>query len=79
MDTLVRDPLKIPCLTEAYWVTFEQPDARRLAKILRMVRAHPPQEPLPRVSGLDREQALALEDRILDQCRAYAAGPLGLA
>jgi sugar phosphate isomerase/epimerase len=79
MDTLVRDPLKIPCLTEAYWMTFEPPDARRLAKILRMVRAHPPQEPLPRVSGLSREQALALEDRILEQCRAYAAGSLGLA
>lgn len=79
MDTLVRDPLRIPCLTEQYWVTFEQPDARRLARMLRLVRAHPPREPLPRVTGLSREQALALEDRILDECRAYAAGPLGLA
>ncbi|MFZ5927208.1 MAG: sugar phosphate isomerase/epimerase family protein [Acidobacteriota bacterium] len=78
MDTLVRDPLKIPCLTEQYWVTFEQPDARRLAKMLRLVRANPPREPLPRIGGLSREQALALEDRILDECRAYAAGPLGL-
>lgn len=79
MDTLVRDPLRIPCLTEQYWATFEQPDARRLAKMLRLVRAHPPREPLPRVTGLSREQALALEDRILDECRAYAAGSLGLA
>jgi len=79
MDTLVRDPLRIPCLTEVYWATFEQPDARRLARMLRLVRAHPPRAPLPRVSGLSREQALALEDRILDQCREYAAGALGLA
>ncbi|GIU75595.1 MAG: hypothetical protein KatS3mg004_2682 [Bryobacteraceae bacterium] len=79
MDTLVRDPLKIPCLTEPYWVTFEQPDARRLARILRLVRAHPPREPLPRVTGLSREEALALEDRILDECRRYAALELGLA
>lgn len=78
MDTLVRDPLRIPCLTDQYWATFEQPDARRLARMLRLVRAHPPREPLPRVSGLPREQALALEDRILEECRAYAAGPLGL-
>jgi len=47
--------------------------------MLRLVRAHPPREPLPRVTGLSREQALALEDRILDECRAYAAGSLGLA
>jgi sugar phosphate isomerase/epimerase len=79
MDTLVRDPLRIPCLTETYWATFENPDARRLARMLRLVRANPPREPLPRVSGLSREQALALEDRILDECRAYAAGLLGLA
>lgn len=79
MDTLVRDPLKIPCLTDAYWATFEAPDARRLARMLRLVRANPPREPLPRVTGLSREQALALEDRILDECRAYAAGALGLA
>jgi len=78
MDTLVRDPLKIPCLTESYWATFDQPDARRLARILRMVRTNPPREPLPRVTGLTREQALALEDRILDECREYAAGALGL-
>lgn len=78
MDTLVRDPLKIPCLTDAYWATFEQPDARRLARILRLVRANPPREPLPRVTGLSREQALALEDRILDECRRYAATALGL-
>lgn len=78
MDTLVRDPLKVPCLTDAYWATFETPDARRLARILRLVRANPPREPLPRVTGLTREQALALEDRILEQCRSYAAGALGL-
>jgi sugar phosphate isomerase/epimerase len=78
MDTLVRDPLKIPCLTEQYWATFEQPDARRLARILRLVRTNPPREPLPRVTGLTREQAVALEDRILDECLRYAADELGL-
>jgi sugar phosphate isomerase/epimerase len=78
MDMLVRDPLRIPCLTDAYWATFERPDARRLARILRLVRLSPPREPLPRVSGLGREEALALEDRILAECRRYAAGELGL-
>ncbi|MGB9609730.1 MAG: sugar phosphate isomerase/epimerase family protein [Bryobacteraceae bacterium] len=78
MDMLVRDPLNIPCLTEQYWVTFEQPDARRLARILRLVRAHPPRGPLPRVTGLSRAEALALEDHILDECRHYARAALGL-
>lgn len=79
MDTLVRDPLKIPCLTEHFWATFEPPDARRLARILRLVRSNPPRMPLPRVTGLSREEALALEDRILDECLHYAASELGLA
>ncbi|MBI4893609.1 MAG: TIM barrel protein [Acidobacteria bacterium] len=72
LDMLTRDPLKIPCLTEKYWVTFTQRHARHLARSLATVRANKPKAPLPRVTGLSRDEALALEARILDQCLAWA-------
>ncbi len=72
LDMLTRDPLKIPCLTEKYWLTFPNRHARYLARALALVRANKPRQPLPRVSGLSRGEALALEARILDQCLAWA-------
>lgn len=78
MDTPVRDPLKILCLTDASRATFEPPDARPLARVLRLVRAHPPCEPLPRVSGLGRGAALDPEAWIPAECRRHAGGELGL-
>lgn len=78
LDMLTRDPLRIPCLTEQYWVSWEQADARRLARALTLVRSNPPRQPLTRVTGLDRPAALALEDRILAECLRYAREELGL-
>lgn len=72
LDMLTRDPLKIPCLTEKYWVTFTDRHARHLARTLALVRANKPKQPLPRVTGLTKEEALALEARILEDCLAYA-------
>ena len=72
LDMLTRDPLKVPCLTEKYWLTFPNRHARYLARTLATVRAHKPKAPLPRVSGLSRAEALALEARILDECLAWA-------
>lgn len=72
LDMLTRDPLKIPCLTEKYWLTFPNRHARYLARTLATVRANKPKQPLPRVSGLSRDEALALEARILDECLAWA-------
>lgn len=72
LDMLTRDPLKVPCLAEKYWLTFPNRHAGYLARSLALVRANKPQQPLPRVSGLSREEALALETRILDQCLDWA-------
>ena len=78
LDMLTRDPLRIPCLTEKYWVTFPERNGRYLARTLALVRAHKPRRPLPRISGLDREAQLKLELEILTECLRYAREELGL-
>lgn len=78
LDMLTRDPLKISCLTEKYWVTFPERNGRYLARTLSLVRANKPRQPLPRVTGLDREAQLRLEMDILTSCLTYARDELGL-
>jgi sugar phosphate isomerase/epimerase len=78
LDMLTRDPLKITCLTEKYWVTFPERNGKYLARALAMVRKNKPAKPLPRVTGLDRDAQLRMELDNIHQCVAYAAGPLGL-
>jgi sugar phosphate isomerase/epimerase len=78
LDMLTRDPLKISCLTEKYWVTFPERNGRYLARTLSLVRANKPRQPLPRVTGLDREAQLRLEMDILTRCLTYARDELGL-
>jgi sugar phosphate isomerase/epimerase len=78
LDMLTRDPLKITCLTEKYWVTFPERNGKYLARMLSYVRAHKPKKGLTRVAGLDREAQLKLEANILAECVAYAHHELGL-
>jgi len=78
LDMLTRDPLKIPCLTDKYWVTFTDRHARYLAHALAMVRANKPKKPLPRVTGLEKEAAIQLEAGILAECMTYARDELGM-
>jgi 3-oxoisoapionate decarboxylase len=78
LDMLTRDPLKITCLTPKYWLTFPERNGKYLARTLAMVRANKPREPLPRVTGLDREAQLGLEAGIIAECVAYARDTLGL-
>ena len=78
LDMLTRDPLKITCLTEKYWVTFTDRNGKYLARSLRMVREHKPEKPLLRVSTMDKEAQLKVEMDILNQCIAYARDGLGL-
>lgn len=78
LDMLTRDPLKVPCLTDKYWVTFPERNGRYLARALAMVRKHKRPNPLPRVTGLDREAQLRMEMDNLNQCVAYARDQLRL-
>lgn len=76
LEMITRDPLKIPCLTPKYWATLEAVPARRLAAALALVRAKAG-KPLPRVSGLPKDEQVRREDGNVRTCLKYAAARLG--
>jgi sugar phosphate isomerase/epimerase len=78
VEMITRDPLRVPCLTPKYWATFEDLPGRHLARALTWVRRNKSPQPLPRVSGLPPEQRLALEEKNVRQCLAYAGKQLGM-
>ena len=78
LEMITRDPLKVPCLTEKYWATFAERNGRYLARTLALVRASPPREPLPGVSGMDAAARRQLEEENVEKCLVYAAEKLGL-
>jgi 3-oxoisoapionate decarboxylase len=78
LEMITRDPLKIPCLTDAYWVTFPERNGEYLARTLRLVRDHPPASPLPHVTGLDDAARRQQEEANVKLCLAYARDTLGL-
>ena len=78
LEMITRDPLKIPCLTEEYWATFEDVQGRELAQILRAVHRHQRERPLPLVSNRAPEERLAFEDENNRKSFEYAENVLGL-
>jgi sugar phosphate isomerase/epimerase len=72
LEMITRDPLKVPCLTEGYWVTFPDLPGRHVARALSLVRDHPPSHSLPRVSQLPHEEQLRAEDDNIRRCLAFA-------
>lgn len=66
LETITRDPLKIPVFTDKYWVTFDDTyspfPARDLARTLEIVKRNPPKSPLPKTTGLSPADHLKLED-----------------
>jgi len=62
LEMATRDPLRIPCLTDAYFATFPARKATHLDTAMQRVRANPPQQPPPIVSGKPTVQVLAEEE-----------------
>jgi sugar phosphate isomerase/epimerase len=79
LEMITRDPLKIPCLTDAYWTTFPDRGGRYLARTLRWVRENRSRDGLPRVSGLDSASRLRVEEVNVRESLAFARERLGLA
>jgi sugar phosphate isomerase/epimerase len=61
LEMITRDPLKIPCLTEKYWATFDKISASELATFLRKIKEHKSKKGLPIISDKSVDQQLALE------------------
>lgn len=78
LEMITRDPLKIPCLSQKYWATFENLPGRYLAETLARVRSNASKKPLPRTTGLTQDQILQLEEANVRKCLAYAKERLGL-
>jgi sugar phosphate isomerase/epimerase len=77
LETITRDPLRVPCLSDAYWVTFPDVPGRDLAHTLRMVRANAAGE-LPRIGSLSPDQQATAELAVVKRSLAYARDELGL-
>ena len=61
LEMITRDPLKVPCLTEKYWATFDKISAKELAVFLGNIKAHKSKEALARISEMSVDEQLALE------------------
>jgi sugar phosphate isomerase/epimerase len=78
LEMITRDPLKVPCLTDKYWATFQDRSGLYLARTLRMVREQKDHRPLPVPSTLAHEAQIRVEEDNVKQCLNYAREHLGL-
>ena len=79
LEMITRDPLKIPCLTESYWATFEDLPGQDLAYTLQSVRKRSTSEAaLPSVSERTPEDRLAFEEKNVLESFTYAKNTLNL-
>ena len=76
LEMITRDPLKIPCMTDQYWETFNTVSGKDLAQTLRMVEQK--EQALPLVSGKSPEERLAFEEQNVKDSFKYATQHLGL-
>jgi sugar phosphate isomerase/epimerase len=79
VEMATRNPLKVPCLGEKYWVTLGDVPGVNLARAVRYVRAHTSDEDiLPNIDNLSVDQQVKLEDQNVRKCLRYAAQHLNL-
>jgi sugar phosphate isomerase/epimerase len=78
LEMATRDALKVPCLTDRYWVTFADVPGSDLARALRYVRANASTESLPKVNHLPLDELVKLEGDNIKQSLAFAKERLNL-
>ena len=71
LEMITRDPLKVPCLTDHYWITFPDRNGVYLARTLRFVNLSRC-EPLREVSGVSTEEYERLQTNNIRACFDYA-------
>lgn len=77
LEMITRDPLKIPCLTEGYWPTFDQISASELAGFLYEIKKEKSTSPLTVISKNKADDRLALEIANNKASLKYARQRLG--
>jgi len=78
LEMATRDALKVPCLTEKYWATFENVSGTDLARTLKYVRTNASPERLPKVNHLPLEELVRLEENNIKESLAFAKNRLNL-
>lgn len=79
LEMITRDPLKVPCLTDKYWITFPDRNGLYLARTLSMVNAESAKlQPLPTYDHLPPDAQKRMEDENVKQCLNYAREKLDL-
>jgi 3-oxoisoapionate decarboxylase len=77
LETITRDPLRVPCLAESYWATFPTVPGADLAYALRTVRTQAAVE-LANVSNLELDKQAEMELDTVHRSLQYARNTLGL-
>lgn len=78
LEMITRDPLRVPCLEDSYWVTFPDRNGLALAHTLRFVKEHASPKPLPVVSRLSHQDWVKVENDNVVRCLRYASEHLQL-
>lgn len=71
LEMMTRDPLKVPCLTPAYWEVFPDRNGKFLARTVKMVNEKASRNPLPMVTGLSPAERAKVEDENVRACFRY--------
>jgi sugar phosphate isomerase/epimerase len=72
LEMITRDPLKIPCLTDEYWATFDEKKGAEFEKVMAMIEKNEFKSLLPSTSNLDSEGRLDLEEANVLECLKYS-------
>ena len=78
LEMITRDPLKVPYLDDAYWVPFGGRDAERVKAFEGTLLTRASASPLPRISGLSRDEQIAAEDENVRVSERHARSVLRL-
>jgi len=71
-ELITRDPLKVPVLTDKYWLTWPDRGGKFLADTIRLVNANQSKKPLPILSTLSPDAQAQAEESNNRACFAWA-------
>ena len=77
LDVITDDPTEVPFLTDGYWMSLPELSGRRVGRALSWVRQNQRGEALPRLSEMDADLRLNLEDENVRASLADAVDELG--
>jgi len=72
LEMITRDPLKVSCLADHYWVTLPDRNGIYLARTLRYVNEHKSSKPLPTFDHLPPAKRSRAEEENIRACFEYA-------